>query len=339
MDRSFFLRALNSVFPGGCNYLEVKRTPTRWATCLHNIFCALKPEEVKCGFITKGIPELVVNDLLEIIMDNNSVVGNLINFRGLVYSPLNENGVIFLFGKIAHDFNMYVEEIKPGFPDCIGRRFVGKGWEKVRIEFEYKSSNFKTHKHNVKECDIIICWEHDWQDCPIEVIERKSEIKGLDNTPISRPETIQKHSKSTDEKVEAILKKVNAADKIKKWFNHILDYLQNLDSDIWANVGKKYIGLYSPQKSFASILLRPTCIVVECFSGDTQIKGTKICNLRFSPRWVKFTVKSENELEQVCAILNESRERLKKSIKKGEPTAYFSGGETPGTIDRASDED
>ena len=34
---------------------------------------------------------------------------------------------------------MYIEEIKPGFPDCIGRRFNGKGWERVRIEFEYFS--------------------------------------------------------------------------------------------------------------------------------------------------------------------------------------------------------
>lgn len=34
-------------------------------------------------------------------MKNNSVVGDLINFRGLVYAPVNENGVILLFGKIA----------------------------------------------------------------------------------------------------------------------------------------------------------------------------------------------------------------------------------------------
>ena len=47
---------------------------------------------------------------------DRSVVGDLINFRGLVYAPLNENGVVFLFGKVAEDLNMYIEEIKPGFP-------------------------------------------------------------------------------------------------------------------------------------------------------------------------------------------------------------------------------
>ena len=72
-----------------------------------------------------------------------SIVGDLINFRGLVYAPLNENGVIYLFGKVTEDLHMYVEEIKPGFPDCIARRFTGKGWERIRVEFEFKSSNFK----------------------------------------------------------------------------------------------------------------------------------------------------------------------------------------------------
>ena len=56
----------------------------------------------------------------------SSVVGELINFRGLVYAPINENGVVFLFGKVAEDLHMYLEEIKPGFPDCIARRFAGR---------------------------------------------------------------------------------------------------------------------------------------------------------------------------------------------------------------------
>lgn len=56
-------------------------------------------------------------------MYEESIVGDLINFRGLVYSPVNENGVVFLFGKVMEDLNMYIEEIKPGYPDCIGSLF------------------------------------------------------------------------------------------------------------------------------------------------------------------------------------------------------------------------
>lgn len=108
-----------------------------------------------------------------------SIVGDPINFEGLIYGPLNENGVIFLFSKIHDRLGINLEAIQPGFPDAKGRRRIRKGWEDVWIEFEFKSSHFKTHNHDIKECDVIVCWEHDWKDCPIEVIELKTRIEEL----------------------------------------------------------------------------------------------------------------------------------------------------------------
>ena len=130
---------------------------------------------------------------------SRSVVGNLINFHGLVYSPMNENGVVFLFGKIAGDLNMYVEEIKPGFPDCIARRFTGKGWDRVAVEFEFTSSNFKDHGHKASDCDLIVCWEHNWQECPVEVMELKSMIPDMENETIKRPDDIGKDEKTAEQ--------------------------------------------------------------------------------------------------------------------------------------------
>ena len=106
-----------------------------------------------------------------------SIVGDLINFEGLIYGPLNENGVIFLFSKIHEKLGINIEAIQPGFPDAKGRRKTRKGWEDIWIEFEFKSSYFKVHGHDPKECDAIICWEHDWKGCPIEVIELKTKIE------------------------------------------------------------------------------------------------------------------------------------------------------------------
>ena len=68
-------------------------------------------------------------------MKEHSVVGDLINFRGLVYSPMNENGVIFLFGKVMEDLNMYIEEIKPGFPDCTEDVSMEKGGKKYTLNY------------------------------------------------------------------------------------------------------------------------------------------------------------------------------------------------------------
>jgi len=108
-----------------------------------------------------------------------TVTGEPLNFEGLIYAPLNENGVIFLFSKIHEKFNIKIEAIQPFFPDAKGRRRTTKGWEDIWIEFEYKSSNFKQHKHNPEDCDIIVCWEHDWKECPIEVIELKKILEKL----------------------------------------------------------------------------------------------------------------------------------------------------------------
>jgi len=108
-----------------------------------------------------------------------SIVGDPINFGGLIYGPLNEHGVIFLFSKTHDDLGTNIEAIQPSFPDAKGRRKGRRGWEDIWIEFEFRSSNFKTHKHDVDDCDIIVCWEHDWQDCPIEVIELSKELDRL----------------------------------------------------------------------------------------------------------------------------------------------------------------
>jgi len=271
---------------------------------------------------------------------DQSIVGDLINFRGLVYAPINENGVIFLFGKVAHDLNMYVEEIKPGFPDCVARRFIGKGWAKVRVEFEYKSSNFQLHKHNHKDCDIIVCWIHDWKECPIEVIELSSEIKGFENSPIARPEAIEAKQDKIDDKINKILKSVDADKNVGLWFSEVFNSLKKMDQDIWANPGEIYIGLYSPEKSFASVKLQSKTIRIECFSRGIPIEGTKVASDKFSPRWVKFSIKTPSDVTKAVDILKTSIRRLKDAIKNGEPTAYYSGGYFSGnTIEHISEED
>lgn len=91
------------------------------------------------------------------------------------YAPANELGVVFLFAHVARRLQFRIEEIRPQFPDCIAYRRLGDVEKKLKIEFEYKSSSFKAHRHDPKQCDVIVCWHHDWPDVPrsIEVIELK----------------------------------------------------------------------------------------------------------------------------------------------------------------------
>jgi len=108
-----------------------------------------------------------------------SLVGPPINFRGLIYAPINENGVIFLFSKVAEDPGITIEGIQVKFPDAFGKRYEKDRGYPMTIEFEYRSSDYERHGHPKEGCDLIVCWEDDWKGCPSQVIELKSLIKGL----------------------------------------------------------------------------------------------------------------------------------------------------------------
>lgn len=115
-------------------------------------------------------------------LDNRPTYGNPIDFRGLRHEPVNEQGVVFLFGMVARELGYHVEAVQTGYPDCEAKRQVDAGkWQRVRIEFEFESRNFRDHGHSPTGCDIIVCWRHNWPDCPpnLEVVELSAVIQTL----------------------------------------------------------------------------------------------------------------------------------------------------------------
>jgi len=109
-----------------------------------------------------------------------AVVGEPLGFRALLHAPVNEQGVVLLFGMVAGELGFAVDTVRPGFPDCEAKRRTAPGrWERVRIEFEHRSRAFREHGHDPGGCELIVCWEHDWPDCPLEVLELKSAIAEL----------------------------------------------------------------------------------------------------------------------------------------------------------------
>jgi len=108
------------------------------------------------------------------------VLGSPLSLPGLAYEPANETGVVFLFGMLAHHLGFRVECLQAPFPDCEAVREVQPGkWQRVRIEFEFESRNFQTHRHSPEACDVIVCWRHNWLDCPetIDVVELSGVVR------------------------------------------------------------------------------------------------------------------------------------------------------------------
>jgi hypothetical protein len=95
----------------------------------------------------------------------------------LAFAPVNEMGVVFLFGAMASTLGFMVTWIGTQFPDIEAIREVEPGrWQRSRIEVEFQSRNFLQHFHDPKECDLIVCWEHNWEECPLEVVELRGAI-------------------------------------------------------------------------------------------------------------------------------------------------------------------
>lgn len=81
-------------------------------------------------------------------------------------TPENELGVIVLFAQQAEAAGFEIVSISGAFPDAL----VTKGGNTYRAEFEYQATNFKSHKHDVRKCDLIIAWVNDWPSCILPVL-------------------------------------------------------------------------------------------------------------------------------------------------------------------------
>jgi hypothetical protein len=105
------------------------------------------------------------------------LAGQLTRPLSMIHGPVNEAGVIYLFGTMAEQLGYVVTRMQTDFPDCEAmRRIEGNRWQRVRVEFEYESRNFVKHGHDVSGCDLIICWADNWPECPVEVLELQKEI-------------------------------------------------------------------------------------------------------------------------------------------------------------------
>lgn len=108
------------------------------------------------------------------------------NFEGICRAPQTEQEAIILFGKLSQHLKMRIENVGKPFPDAYIRVKEGNRWTTKAAEFELKSSDFERHGHlksmkKGKECDMIICWKHDWAEKPrnLQIVEIRKELEEI----------------------------------------------------------------------------------------------------------------------------------------------------------------
>lgn len=108
--------------------------------------------------------------------------GRTLGFRAFAYAPTYEQEVVALFGAVAGELGFEIISQRIAFPDCLTRRILPgrrKRFCECRIEFELRSRDFLAHGHPTDGCDLIVCWEHNWETAPLEVLELRAEISRL----------------------------------------------------------------------------------------------------------------------------------------------------------------
>jgi hypothetical protein len=115
-----------------------------------------------------------------IILKDRPMYGRMMRPYPLICAPVNEMGVVFLFGAVAERLGFWVLRMQTEFPDCEALRLVDEErCQLVKIEFEHQSRNFLKHMHKVDECDVLVCWKHNWPECPLEVVELRTVLSNL----------------------------------------------------------------------------------------------------------------------------------------------------------------
>jgi hypothetical protein len=107
-------------------------------------------------------------------LQDRPLLGAPLPLPAMAYEPVNEMGVMVLFSMMAHQLGFVIESVQSAFPDCEAKIEVEPGrWQHFRIEFEYESRGFKQHGHDPNQCDLIVCWRHNWKNCPphMQVLE------------------------------------------------------------------------------------------------------------------------------------------------------------------------
>jgi hypothetical protein len=263
---------------------------------------------------------------------HHNIVGQLINFRGLVYAPVEENGVIFLFAKLNKDLDLNIETIRKGFPDCIAKRYIGKNrWEEVFIEFEYKSSDFVRHKHledmrkHGTKCDIIVCWEHDWKDCPkeIEVVELQTEYKKyLDEDRVISDKTNKTESDSEVITLNDLFKDYT---KAKKFYAKLEVAIKNNIGGLKRTIAKSGVFYYSPEKVFCIVKFQKKGLRLRLFTSGKSIKNVDPVTQdgNYAQKWGQFYIESISDLTSAIKAIKKSHELMKQAVAKNENTGWY----------------
>ena len=87
-----------------------------------------------------------------------SFVGDPVHWPGLVYSPLNNPGLIYTLGTVAGSVGLVFEEFSADSNTAVCRRKTDAGWERLKVAFAFRTAEFVRMADDI---DLLVCWLDD----------------------------------------------------------------------------------------------------------------------------------------------------------------------------------
>lgn len=257
-------------------------------------------------------------------MAERKIVGAPLNFRGLVYGPINEQGVVYLFGLIANDLNIRVESIQQGYPDCTAVRYIGKGkWKRISIEFEYKSSGFD---RDPDKCNVLVCWEDDLTEGKraaikgLEVIDLKSMIN-TPEVPNVQPEDPEEISQEKEYDLEYHFERKNVSERTRQLYGELDKEIRKVNESIWVKYAQTAVTYYSPEKMLVFLRFSRDSLYMNIFTDQQKIEGVQ--NIKDHENWGKITVKGKEDLSKAVLAIKRSFELMKQALRENKNTGWY----------------
>jgi len=135
-------------------------------------------------FRKKKKKKIIPETIKPAITKTEKARGKSLDFRGLKFAPIDTWGVIFVFGLVCEELNFIVESFGEDKYCFSGKRNLSsetEKWEAVNLGFALNSLDMKKSDRVTKSCELLVCWENGWEDCPVEVLELSTTLKRLDN--------------------------------------------------------------------------------------------------------------------------------------------------------------
>jgi hypothetical protein len=126
---------------------------------------------------------VVIPDLVNDVPPENRLKGERLNFRGLLFPPADRSGVIFVFGMVANELGFFLETAGDGcgFSGFRTHRLDSTEWSPSRLLFAHHSSDLVGLEGQMGSHTHVICWEHDWSQCPLPVLALANLTRELPN--------------------------------------------------------------------------------------------------------------------------------------------------------------